>query len=172
MRVGCIGIVSTLAVPLFLLQSEQVLAKTKSLIVCQAAGAGDVVVELNSQRFMGRTLSCIHGDFVVDLTPCAPNNGFGLSAPTGSAGLVAVVDRWQEYANHLGGVTSHSATSSEIYFSGGFNAAESGFQDRWDFKANRLTGDAVLTVNKENEEGGEAGKSETAYHCKPAHQKF
>jgi hypothetical protein len=79
------------------------------------------------------------------MTPCAPNGAYGLSAPTGSAELVGVVDRWQDYANHSGGVVSHFANADTIYFAGGFNWPDNGgLTDKWSFTVNRLTGHAEL----------------------------
>jgi len=80
----------------------------------------------------------------VDMTPCAPDGAYGLSAPTGSAELVGVVDRWQDYTNHSGGVVSHFANSETIYFTGGFNSPDTGLTDKWSFTVNRLTGHAEL----------------------------
>jgi hypothetical protein len=77
-----------------------VMATAKEQILCEIAGKPNVVITLGAKRQFGRILNCISGDFIVDLTPCAPNQGFGLSAGTGSAALVAVVNRWQDYATH------------------------------------------------------------------------
>jgi hypothetical protein len=33
------------------------------------------------------SLNCISGSFISDMTPCAPDGGFGLSYPTGDASL-------------------------------------------------------------------------------------
>jgi hypothetical protein len=66
---------------------------------------------------IGSYVDCLHGDFIVDLTPCAPNGGFGLSAPTGAGDLVEVTQSWQQAADHMGGVVGHFISADEVYFS-------------------------------------------------------
>jgi hypothetical protein len=120
-------------------------AAEKQVILCQRAGSPDTVITLGASTQFNRTLDCITGDFVADMTPCAPNGAYGLSAPTGSAELVGVVDRWQDYANHSGGVVGHFANADTIYFSGGFNWPDNGgLTDKWSFTVNRATGHAEL----------------------------
>ena len=115
-------------------------------ILCQRAGLADTVkITLGALKQFNRMLDCITGKFVTDMTPCAPNGGYGLSAPTGGADLVGIVDRWQDYAEHLGGVVSHFADGDTIYFAGGFNSPDNGgLTDKWSFTVNRLTGKAEL----------------------------
>ena len=146
------------------------MATAKEQILCESAGNPNVVITLGAKRQFGRLLNCISGDFIADLTPCAPDQGFGLSAPTGSAALVAIVDRWQDYATHLGGVAGNFVNGQKIYFSGGFNSPQSdttinqnrasvgmppipggdkvpdggGYQELWSFSLSRLTGKAEL----------------------------
>jgi hypothetical protein len=117
----------------------------KEQILCSHVGDSDIVITLGATRQFNRTLNCIQGNFVVDITPCAPAGAYGLSAPTGSAELVGVVDRWQDYARHNGGVTQHFVNDHEIYFSGGFTNAGSGYKKSWSFSVSRLTGAATLT---------------------------
>jgi len=120
-------------------------ALAKELILCRRAGSPDTVITLQASTQFNRTLDCIAGNFVTDMTPCAPNGAYGLSAPTGSAELVGTVDRWQDYADHLGGVVSHFVNADTIYFSGGFNSPNNGgLTDNWSFTVNRLTGHAEL----------------------------
>ncbi|MGB3584829.1 MAG: hypothetical protein WBA40_27465 [Roseiarcus sp.] len=70
----------------------------KEQILCSHTGRLNVVITLGASKQFGRILNCISGDFIVDMTPCAPDGGYGLSAGTGSAPLVSIVDRWQDYA--------------------------------------------------------------------------
>ena len=102
-------------------------------IRCTAGGENPVSIALKSQRFAGRDLSCISGSFVADLTSCAPLKAFSLSAPTGPASIVGVVDRWQDYAKHDGGVVGYFKTHTTIAFTGGYNSPGSGLKDDWSF---------------------------------------
>jgi hypothetical protein len=139
-------------------------ASANTLILCKAPpGKQDVSISLQERKFRGLTLDCIFGNFIADMTPCAPPGGFGLSAPTGSVDLVAVVNRWQDYGNHIGGVAGHYITTDKMSFSGGFNSSDSGYKESWAFTVNRLTGAAELT---------QKGKPSTAYTCIKAHQRF
>ena len=80
--------------------------------------------------------------------------------------LAGLVDRWQDYANHLGGIASNLTNDHEIYFSGGFNTpitnatinqnrasvglppipggdrvpGGQGYNAAWEFRVSRLTG--------------------------------
>ena len=138
-------------------------ASAKSLILCKAPGRRDVVMSLQDRQFRGRTLDCISGDFIADLTPCAPPGGYGLSGPTGSAPLVQVVDRWQDYGDHSGGVVGHYITADKMAFFGGSHFQGSGYKEDWSFIANRLTGTADLS---------EEGKPVVPFTCTKANQRF
>lgn len=139
----------------------------KAIIRCTAKGKGDITMTLNSERMLKRVVSCIKAEFVADMTPCAPNGGFGLSYPTGTASLARIVDRWQDFSDHMGGITGHHADATRISFDGGFfspgSGKGSGWSDQWTFTADRLTGEAKLT---------EGGKPDTIYSCTKASQRF
>ncbi len=144
-----------------------------SFLQCSAADKPDIVVELDAQDFEGSTLSCLSGgDFIADMTPCAPEGGFGLSYPTGSASLSAVVHRWQEYSDHHGGVVGFTATPSSYGFLGGWMSSEGGFEKQWSFEVNRLDGSAKLEVVQEIEEDGAVGTSIDNYQCEAIKRKF
>jgi hypothetical protein len=158
-------------------------------ILCSRQSSSDVVITLNARRQFGRTLSCITGNFVADMTPCAPEGAFSLSAPTGATELVGVVDRWQEYLNHDGGVVSYVKSPEQIVFSGGFNWTYNdatvnqnrasvglppipdgdkvpegqGYEERWSFTVSRLTGRATLVQTK---------NPTLVYACNKAAQRF
>lgn len=123
---------------------------------CVAQGEAPVTIALDARRFAGRALSCISGDFVVDLTPCAPRKAFSLSAPTGAAGIVRIVDRWQDYAGHAGGVVGYFKSHTTISFTGGFNDPASGLKDDWSFAIDRQDRSAILTRK---------GRAATAFKC-------
>lgn len=131
-----------------LLISQFAAAQEQLLCKANAQGGGDIVVSLAAESKFGRVLNCISGDFIADMTPCAPTGGFGLSYPTGAASLSGVVDKRQDYKGHQGGVTGSVVGAFEIRFLGGFNSPDSGFQRDWEFIANRLTGNGTLKLEK------------------------
>lgn len=124
-------------------------------LLCKGDGNDNVYVHLNSKKQFGHVLSCVSGPFVADMTPCAPNGGYGLSAPTGSAALVGVVMRSQEYQRHLGGVTGFNRQGDDVTFTGGFMGSN-GLQTSWTLKLDP-EGNAVV-----RDKGGS-----TPYTCKP-----
>ena len=125
-------------------------------IHCTADRGDPVTISLKSRRFAGREMSCIAGDFVADLTPCAPRKAFSLSAPTGAGEIVGVVDRWQDYAGHAGGVVGYFKTHTTISFTGGFNDPASGLKDDWSFTVDRQDRSGLLTRK---------GRAATAFRC-------
>jgi len=149
---------------LIIILASPIGASSKSLIICHPTkGRGDVIITLDAGKEFGRILNCVDGDFIVDMTPCAPNAAYGLSYPTGSAKLRQIVDRWQDYMDHHGGVVSSNITESEIRFSGGFMTMNNGYVDYWSFVANRVTGKGILVRPK---------IPDVAYECRKADQKF
>jgi hypothetical protein len=149
-----------LAAALVLTTSE---ANAQEFILCMnPEKKSEVVVTLSEFKRFGHTFNCVKGEFVVNLSGCAPNGAFGLHAPTGSASLLAVVGRWQEYSNHLGGITSNYVTPTEVYFSGGFNSPSDGFKEEWSFRINRLTGEGAL----------KSESNTVTYACESRRQKF
>jgi len=86
--------------------------------------------------------------------------------------LVGIADRWQDYANHFGGVVAFGTSPSSYRFQGGFMSPESGYSEQWTFDVSRLTGEAILRQLQEIEEDGERGYSIDDYLCAPAKQKF
>jgi hypothetical protein len=149
-------------------------AAAQSFILCTAPDKEDLVIELDSMIFEGETLSCLRGGggVIYDMTPCAPDGGYGLSYPTGSAGLLKVVHRWQDYGDHMGGVASFTASETEFRFEGGFMFPDSGYSEAWSFTVSRLTGAGDLAVVQEVEEGGEVGRSHDQYNCAAVSRKF
>jgi hypothetical protein len=133
-------------------------------ILCTHPGRADAVITLQAMSRFNRVLDCISGDFISDLTPCAPNGAYGLSAPTGGADLVKIVDRWQDYMGFLGGVTSHFITPDKIHFAGGFVGGRNGYyEEHWSFTVSRLTGIGDLK---------ETGKEPISYACRHKKRMF
>lgn len=151
-----LGLLLILFFPTFSFAAEKILCK-------QRHGGPDVVITLSEFKKFDRTFNCISGKFVSDSSGCAPDGAFGLHAPTGGAELVEVVDRWQDYTDHLGGITSNFVTGEKIYFSGGFNSPSSGYKDAWNFTVSRLTGEAQLA---------ESDGEKSLYSCQKIEQKF
>jgi len=137
----------------------------KTTILCSSPGSSDVVISINSAQYSGFVLSCVRGNFISDMTPCAPENGYGLSAPTGDARLVGVVRDWHDpaYTTHSGGVIRFSADTSRYQFVGGFMWPSKGLEENWRFEVNRLSGSATLA---------QRGKASQNYSCKKAQPKF
>lgn len=124
-------------------------------LLCKGDGHDSIYVHLNSKKQFGHVLSCVSGPFVAGMTPCAPNGGYGLSAPTGSAALVGVAMRRQEYQRHLGGVTGFTWQGDDVTFTGGFMGSN-GLQTSWTLKLDP-EGNAVVRDSD----------GSTPYQCKP-----
>jgi hypothetical protein len=124
-------------------------------LLCKGDDTDNLYVHLNSNKQFGHILSCVSGLFIVDMTACAPNGGYGLSAPTGSAALVSVVMRRQDYQRHLGGVTGFTRQGDDVTFTGGFMGSN-GLQTSWTLKLDP-EGNAVVR----DKEGS------TPYRCEP-----
>jgi hypothetical protein len=156
-----------IAMPLLAFSAQ---ASANQTIRCERADAERITIYLRSDKYQGTIINCISGDFIYDMTPCAPKGGFGLSAPTGSASLVDIVWRWQDYGSHLGGVTSYNESSDELVFTGGF-VSDGGWSGQWNFKVDRVAGVGVLL---QQPEGAASGKlSETGrYKCKAVQAQF
>lgn len=138
------------------------------LIQCESKESKPIVITLNAMHKFSRTLDCISANFIADMTPCAPNGGFGLSAPTGSAALTGVVMRWQDYADHDGGVVGHFMTETKLYFSGGW--MDRNLERLWEFSVNRITGKGTLTTHNVEVMGLKTGRFK--YDCKAVRRKF
>lgn len=147
-------------------------AFAEAFVVCQAPDHSDIILEIEAAVFDGVAISCISSDFAYDMTPCAPTNGYGLSAPTGAASLVGLVYDWREYGDHMGGVVEFSESPSSYRFQGGFQYPGSGYEEAWSFLANRLSGEGTLTIVQEVEEDGSVGRSSQEFACRAAKQQF
>jgi hypothetical protein len=138
-------------------------SESEKIISCNSDGRSPVTIALESKHALGRALSCISGDFIADLTPCAPDGAYALSAPTGDAAITEIVDRWQDYSTHDGGVTNFFSTPTEYRFEGGSNSSDGGYVTSWSFDLNRITGVGKLQV---------PSKPDQAYRCSASHAKM
>lgn len=118
--------------------------RVERLIVCQSKGQADIVLQINSEREQGRLLSCIDADFISDMTPCSADGSWSLSYPTGTAAISSIVDRWQDWADHMGGVTFFRLSADSYYFDGGFKGSEDDTYDQWSFTVDRTSGKGFL----------------------------
>ncbi|SEE78522.1 hypothetical protein SAMN05444161_7147 [Rhizobiales bacterium GAS191] len=120
-------------------------ASAKELIACHFPASRDVIVSLDDRKIAGRMLNCIEGTFTHGMTPCAPNNAFGISTSNGTEESLQIVDRWQDHLDRDGSVVSSIVTSEGIFFEGFFlflgQRDENG---SWKFVINRLSGTAQL----------------------------
>src|SRR5260370_20489290 len=91
-------------------------ASAKELIACHFPASRDVIVSLDDRKIGGRMLNCIEGIFTHGMTPCAPNNAFGISTSNGSEESLQIVDRWQDHLDRDGGVVSSISTSEGRFF--------------------------------------------------------
>jgi hypothetical protein len=147
-------------------------ALAEAFLLCSAQGKSDLVLEIDAVAFNEDVvLSCVSGDFIADLTPCAPDGGFGLSAPTGSSALVGVVYRWQDYADHTGGVVFYQSSPSEYVFSGGF-AFFGEYREEWTVSVSRLTGSALVSLSRGSSANGQVDVSREEFDCQAAMRKF
>ena len=132
------------------------------------SGSKSITISLNERRAFGAELSCIRAAFISDMTPCAPNGGFGLSAPTGTAPLVGVVYRWQDYMDHSGAITRFRMTGDQMVFSGHF-IFSGDLKDLWSFNVDRISGVGKLTVQDKDVR---ALASNATYRCERVTAKF
>lgn len=131
------------------------------VIKCVRAGSADIVVSIDSRESLGRRLSCVYGDFVSDMTPCAPKGGFSMSAPTGDARIVQLFDKWpQILPGNLGGVTQFEWSNDSYVFTGYQPTSMlKGMVSRrmvWAFRVSRLSGRGLLLLY---------GQPEITYDC-------
>ena len=116
-----------------------------SLIECKSDNASPILIELWKPSEVENLLHCVNGDFIVDMTPCAPDGGWGLSRGTGLADLSEVTSSWQEAHDHTSGKLSAWVGMTSIKFTA--NHGE-GIVDAnsflWELTLDRVTGEAEL----------------------------
>lgn len=147
------------------------------IIVAGPAAAADIVrcaapdrvvdIELGARRFQGQVMDCVSGDFIEDMTPCAPPGKYALSYPTGNAGISRIVSRWQDYGGHLGGVTGNATRRATIALSGGW-MGPGGLVSKWFVTVDRISGKGTLGIYRENS----LQAVETPLQCRKARLKL
>ncbi|OCI96869.1 hypothetical protein A6U86_14660 [Rhizobium sp. AC27/96] len=139
------NVMNAIAAILYLAATEMALAAPADKpmhLLCKDDGSDTVYVHLNSRKQFGHVLNCVSGPFSTDMTACAPDGGYGLSAPTGTAALIGVVMRPKDYQRHLGGVTGFSRQGDDVTFTGGVMGSN-GLQTSWTLKLD-AEGNAVV----------------------------
>lgn len=131
------------------------------IIRCVDGSGGEAVITLGTRRALGEDLGCIRAPFVVDMTACAPANGYGLSAPTGDARLVGIARRWQEYSNHHGPVFHFVVSEDQYILEGGFHGEY--YQEAWNLVISRISGEGIATIS---------GQPPISYKCGLVKQSF
>ncbi len=132
-------------------------AGTEGVILCQGKEDSRLIVELWKPSTFGEPVHCIRADFIDDMTPCAPNGGWGLSEDTPSAELVAITSDWRTAHKHTAGKVTAIAGPRGIRFNAQRGeGVGNNLSYEWKFSLQRLTG-AALWYN------GDGQKS--AYTC-------
>lgn len=162
MKIAGVGLIASLV-------AASVSAQAADIIRCASPGRSDIIVTMG-ERKLGKPVGCIEGDFVMDMTPCAPDHDYGLSYPTGSAGLKNFVYHWQDYGDHFGGVASFDTSPAKIVLSGGFMGSN-GFESKYSFVMDRTTGVGKLEAF---DDGDSKLRKKIAanYMCAKAKQRF
>ena len=136
------------------------------LLSCQSATGEDFSIELFGESAFG-PLHCVSGLMIVDMTPCAPDGGWGLSYPTGRASLAEVTSMWAVASQHFGG--KFTATLGPETFS-----AVASFGDGLEPDLSKGSYDMTLTLDRSTGAGtyvsGELGT--VNFQCAVKPRKF
>jgi hypothetical protein len=125
------------------------LAHSETTIECKSIKKGEnILITLDAKKFQSTSLNCI--ETKKDLGEgeiCAPENGWGLQYPTGTAKISQIVFRWQEYMDHHGSIIGNKTTKTEMKFTSGRNESpEKGYVQDWSLSLNRISGLAKLVI--------------------------
>jgi hypothetical protein len=133
------------------------------LLSCQSAAGEDFTIELFAASAFG-SMHCVSGLMIVDMTPCAPDGGWGLSYPTGSASIAEVTTMWAVASQHFGG--KFTATLGPETFS-----AAASFGEGLEPDLSKGSYDMTLTLDRSTGAGtyvsGELGKVDFQCAVKP-----
>ena len=93
----------------------------------------------------GQPLHCIDAPGLYDLTPCAPDGGWGLSAGTGLAGLTSVTGSWVQAHDHFYGkfyaLVSADSIVAAASFGEGLPSMSGEGNTFWRMEVSRITGE-------------------------------
>lgn len=90
-----------------------------TLLKCSGADGSEFFIDLFSQTSFG-PMHCIEGLDLADMTPCSPDDGWGLSYPTGTAQIATATQSWKTAYDHFGGKFTASLRSDEFIASAMF----------------------------------------------------
>ena len=124
-------------------------------ILCQA-DSHTAIIQLEGLTMDGHVFDCIDADFVDPYTPCATSGAYALYEDGSRAKIVGIVDKPEDFANHTGGVTSHTAAGTNLTFTAGYTSPDAGYVEIWSFVVTTATDRGVLTI----------GTLERPYICK------
>lgn len=136
------------------------------LLGCKSEKGEDFTIELFSPSPAG-PLHCVSGLLIPDMTPCAPDQGWGLSYPTGAANLASVTTLWAEADRHYGG--KFTATLGPMEFS-----ARSVFGEGLEPDTGPDSYDISLTLDRTTGKGSyESGAlGRVSFSCEVLERKF
>jgi hypothetical protein len=134
---------------LIILSLISISAHSETTIECKPIKIGEsILITLGAKKFKLSSLNCI--ETKKDLGEgeiCAPENGWGLQYPTGTAKISQIVFRWQEYMDHHGSIIGNKTTKTEMKFTSGRNESpEKGYVQDWSLSLNRISGSAKLII--------------------------
>lgn len=137
-----------------------------TLLSCRSDSGEDFTIELFSETSFG-AMHCVSGLMIVDMTPCAPDGGWGLSYPTGSAGIADVTSMWAVAADHFGGKFTATLGPTEFTAIASFGTG---------LEPDLSPGSYDMTISLDRKTGagtyvsGELGKVE--FSCEVSDRKF
>jgi len=130
--------------PLFLILMASPAMSAPSAILC-IADDHTAIIQLEGLIMNGHTYNCIDADFVDPYTPCATVGAYTLYEDGSRAKIVGVVERPEDYADHTGGVMSHTMEGDNLTLTAGYTAPDSGYVELWSFTVMLATDAGVLT---------------------------
>ena len=111
---------------------------------CDSEDGSAVVVRLWKPSGFNEPLHCLQADFIVGMTPCAPNGGWGLSSDTTGAELTEITSDWKTAHEHQAGkVTAISGPRAVMFNAQRGKGIGNNLSYEWKFSVQRRTGEAV-----------------------------
>lgn len=143
-------------------------ASDEYVIECKSPGGDIFNINVGVSKYEDVPLICLDAEFITDMTPCSPADGWGLSAGAGTASLVRITKQPNVAGSHSGGITAAYVSALEIGALGQFGNGET-TRDLWNVKIDRKTGKGEVEIFDEGV--GEVGKT-SDYICEKIERKF